>query len=85
MIDLKTTKLYRYLQSGEFYRKKLTFLYIDELGKTTRVRYRIIGLLESHIGDLDNYLCKLDARSISYMKRVVIIENKRAEAEKWKH
>ena len=84
-MEQETIKLYRYRQSGEFHGKILTFLFRDEFGKTTRAKYKLIRLLLSNINDLNNYLWKLDARSIRYMRRVEVVENKREEAKHWKH
>ena len=82
---LKTIKLYRYLQSGEFHGKKLVFNFRGEVGKLTIAKYKLIKILKSNVKNSDNYLWKLDARSIRYMRRVRIIENLERSAKRWKH
>lgn len=53
----------------------LRFTFRDEDGKYSIARYKLVGIVESHIKDFVNYIWKLDARSIRYMKRKKIIEN----------
>lgn len=75
MKNLKTISLYRYLQSKEFYGKKLLFNFRDEAGKLTVAKYKLIKVLKSNVKNSDNYFWKLDGRSIRYMKRVEVVEN----------
>lgn len=74
---LYRTKLYRYLQSAEKHGKKLIFSFMDEYGKVTNAKYILKGIMDSNINDIFNFIWRLDARSIRYMSRVSIIENKR--------
>lgn len=77
MADLHTTHICRHLQSTECY-PKLRFPFRDETGKITVAKYKLVGLLKGRIEGLDNYVYRLDARSVRYMKRVVVVENERS-------
>lgn len=73
---LKITELFRHLQSTESY-PKLRYPFRDEYGKLTVAKYKLVGIIEGNIKDLNNYVFRLDARSVRYMRRVKIIENKK--------
>lgn len=70
-----TIEMFRYLQSGEFHGKKLTIPFRDRYGKTTVAKYKLVDIIEHHVKERNNYIWRLDGRSIRYMQRVKIIEN----------
>ncbi len=74
---LYRTKLYRYLQSAERPGRKLRYSFMDEYGKITNAKYILKEVINSNVKDILNFVWRLDARSIRYMRRVRIIENKR--------
>jgi len=73
----KRIRLYRYIQSAEAHTKKLKYTFVDEHGKITIVKYILKKMMYSNINNLVNYIWRLDGRSIRYMKRVMVIENKK--------
>jgi len=75
MVWRKQTRLYRYLQSADCHGMKITFSFIDEYGKITVAKYKSVGMIKGHLSD--NFVWKLDGRSIRYMRRKRIIENKK--------
>ena len=83
-MELKTTELHRYLQSGECRSRKLLFNFKDEFGKITIAKYYLVWVFTSKVKELDNYIWRLDGRSVRYMKRVKIIENLKRSAKLWK-
>lgn len=74
-MELYTTRVFRYLQSGAFHGKKLIIPYRDEYGKITVAKYKLIKIIEHHVKECNNYLWKLDGRSIRYMRRVKVVES----------
>ena len=69
--------LFRYLQTANPpIGKYLRLSFIDETRKITVAKYKLVKILESNLNDLSNWVYRLDARSIRYMKRCSIIENK---------
>jgi hypothetical protein len=81
---LKTTKLFRWLIKGpdSNITPKLLVPFVDETGKLTVARYVLKSIIHSNLIGCDNYLYRLDARSVRYMKRVKIIEMKGEKNEK---
>ena len=77
----RVIKFPRYILSGVFLGKRLRVPFRDEYGKTTVARYKIV---EAHCLS-HSYIAKLDGRSIRYMRRAKIIENKREDAKRWTH
>jgi len=74
---LKHIEIFRYLQTASpEYGSTLCYPYRDETRKITVAKYRLIKILYHHIEDLKNWVYRLDARSIRYMRRVSIIENR---------
>ncbi len=76
MEGLKRIRLLRYLQRREFQGKYIVQSYRDESDKTTMARWKLVQILRAQSKDCDNYLYKLDKRSIRFMKRVTVLENK---------
>jgi hypothetical protein len=73
---LKTTKLYRYITTGDDYiGKSIRLPFIDEYGKITEAYYKLVKVIAGPLKNHYNYKFKLDARSVRYMRRVKIIEN----------
>jgi hypothetical protein len=79
---LKTTELHRWLIKGPDFNitPKLRFPFRDETSKITIVKYILKGVIGSNLINCENYLYRLDARSIRYMRRVKIIENRKGES-----
>ena len=71
------THLYRYIQSTEKPGRYIIQSYRDEFRKITLARWKLIGIMKGKIKDFDNYIWKLDGRSVRYMRNKIIIENKK--------
>lgn len=74
--NLYHIKLYRYLQSSFHFAPFRGLKFLDEYNKLTWVRYKFVAYTKRHINSATRYIYKLDARSVRYMQRVSIIENK---------
>ena len=72
---LQETSFYRYFHTQDMLMGKyLTQSFIDEHGKITNARYKVVevDILPKSI----TFIFKLDARSLRYMRRKKVIENK---------
>ena len=68
---MSITYIPRYIQSSSLLGKSITRDYIHEEGKITTAKWNLVEILKGKI-----YVCKLDKRSIRYMKDVMVRENK---------
>ncbi len=70
-------KLYRYVQLAvAIPGRKYLQAFRDEHGKITVAKYSLVGIIDTNLRDFKSYVYKLDKRSIRYMRRVNVIENK---------
>jgi len=72
---LYTTNLFRFLQSDTYYGNIILQPFIDEKYKITTAKWKICGIIKGYLAD--NFVYRLDKRSIRYGKRFKVIENKK--------